>query len=132
MVTYDDGRIDVTALDMKTGDWERNDRYLDMALWTRIHLIGKGINNATNLTTVDFEIPNKQNGDFYSWLARGSRSGRFMSFGFASAGGQEDIYDAGSRWNLEVEANPSWWNDFRSKSPSYEVLPHKDNGGGSL
>jgi predicted RNA-binding protein associated with RNAse of E/G family len=26
------GRIDVMALDMKTGDWERDDRYLDMAL----------------------------------------------------------------------------------------------------
>jgi predicted RNA-binding protein associated with RNAse of E/G family len=32
VVTYDDGRIDVMALDMKTGDWERDDRYLDMAL----------------------------------------------------------------------------------------------------
>ena len=32
IITHEDGRIDVMALDMTTGDWERNDRYLDMAL----------------------------------------------------------------------------------------------------
>jgi hypothetical protein len=50
-----------------------------------------------------------------------------MSFGFASAGGLEDIYEHNSRWNLEVEAKPSWSTFFR-----YEIIPHGDGGGGPL
>jgi hypothetical protein len=92
----------------------------------------KTTSKATEPARARFEVPRKKCCDFYTWLTLGSRSGRFLSFGFAGAGGFEDIYDASSRWNLEVEAKPSWWNVFRSGSQGYEIHTHKDDGGGSL
>ena len=55
-----------------------------------------------------------------------------MSFGFANAGGLEDIYEHNSRWNLEVEAKPSWSTFFHLGIQSYEITPHGDGGGGPL
>jgi hypothetical protein len=50
-----------------------------------------------------------------------------MSFGFASANGLEAIYDISSRWNIEVEAKPSFWNFWGAQK--YDILPHGEDTG---
>lgn len=74
-----------------------------------------------------FQVPRDQSQDFFNWLTVGSKAGRFMSFGFANANGLEDIYDMSSRWNIEVEASPSFWNFWGDQK--YDILPHGDNTG---
>jgi hypothetical protein len=62
-------------------------------------------------------------------LQFGPRAGRFMSLGFHGAAGLDDIYEYQTRWNLEVDAVPSAWNDFFSGSQGYEIQPNRDDGG---
>ena len=45
-----------------------------------------------------------------------------MSFGFANANGQEDIYNLSSRWNIEVEAKPSFGNFWGLQK--FDIIPH--------
>jgi hypothetical protein len=83
--------------------------------------------NYDNLATSTFRVPVDQSQDFFNWLTLGSKAGRFMSFGFANANGMEDIYDISSRWNIEVEAKPSFWNFWGSQK--YDIIPHGENTG---
>jgi hypothetical protein len=83
--------------------------------------------NHDNLTTATFRVPVDRNQDFFNWLTLGSKAGRFMSFGFANANGLDDIYDVNSRWNIEAEAKPSFWNFWGSQK--YDIIPHGENTG---
>ncbi len=76
-----------------------------------------------------FEVPEKQAHGFSIWLQLGPRSGRFMSFGFHGAAGLDDIYEYQTRWNLEVDAVPSIWNDFSSGAQGYEIQPNRNDDG---
>jgi hypothetical protein len=87
---------------------------------------------AKKIKALTLQVPPELSQPFYSWLVTGSKAGRFMSFGFSDAGGLENIYEHNTRWNLEVEAKPSWWNVFHSGSQSYEITPHGDGGGGPV
>jgi 3',5'-cyclic AMP phosphodiesterase CpdA len=77
-----------------------------------------------------FVVQPESRGSFMSWLQLGSKASRFMSFHFGSAGGLEDIYDISTTWDIEVEANPSWWNAFRSGAQEYELVPPRETGAG--
>jgi hypothetical protein len=94
--------------------------------WIRIALVpvakGKG-----HTTSSSFQVPLDQSSDFFDWLTLGSKAGRFMSFGFANANGLEAIYDISSRWNIEVEAKPSFWNFWGAQK--YDILPHGEDTG---
>ncbi len=50
-----------------------------------------------------------------------------MSFGFTNSNGLEDIYDVSSRWNIEVEAKPSFGNFWGPQK--YDIIPHGENAG---
>lgn len=84
-------------------------------------------NDADKPATATFQLSRDSSQDFFNWLTLGSKSGRFMSFGFASANGLEDIYDLNSRWNIEVEAKPSFLNFWGSQK--YDIIPHGENTG---
>ena len=83
--------------------------------------------NHDNLTTAAFRVPVDQSQDFFNWLTLGSKAGRFISFGFANANSLADIYDLSSRWNIEAEAKPSFWNFWGSQK--YDIIPHGENTG---
>jgi hypothetical protein len=94
--------------------------------WIRIALEHQPKNPKLPSTSI-LTIPLVQSQDFFDWLTLGSKAGRFMSFGFANANGLEDIYDISSRWNIEVEAKPSFWNFWGSQK--YDIIPHGENTG---
>jgi hypothetical protein len=93
--------------------------------WTRIPLDRKS--NPAPAHEATFQVPLTQSQAFVDWLTLGSKAGRFMSFGFASANGLEAIYDISSRWNIEVEAKPSFWNFWGAQK--YDILPHGEDTG---
>ncbi len=94
--------------------------------WIRIALERQPKNPKLPPTSI-FTIPLLQSQDFFDWLTLGSKAGRFMSFGFTNANGLEDIYDLGSRWNIEVEAKPSFGNFWGLQK--YDIIPHGENTG---
>jgi len=49
------------------------------------------------------------------------------SFGFANANELGTIYDISSRWNIEVETKPSFWNFWGAQK--YDILPHGEETG---
>jgi hypothetical protein len=77
-----------------------------------------------------FRVQQNDRGSFMDWLQYGSQASRFMSFHFSSAAGLDDVYDVASRWNIAVDAKPSWWNDFHSGAQEYEILPPSETGFG--
>jgi hypothetical protein len=59
------------------------------AAWTRIALVQIGVESPggdRSTTTIRLAVPASEAARFFEWLTLGSRAGRFMSFGFASAG----------------------------------------------
>jgi hypothetical protein len=94
--------------------------------WIRIALVPVAKGNG-HTTSASFQVPLDQSSDFFDWLTLGSKAGRFMSFGFANANGLEAIYDISSRWNIEVEAKPSFWNFWGAQK--YDILPHGEDTG---
>lgn len=96
-----------------------------VAPWTRIPLRRSKVAG----TIITYDVPEAQSAAFFTWLLYGSRSGRFMSFGFASAGGLEDIYEHETRWNLEVDTSASWWNGFLPGGQAYDIIPFGEGVG---
>jgi hypothetical protein len=94
--------------------------------WTRLSLHTSRFETAGGCAKATFTVAHEDRRLFYPWLTLGSRSGRFMSFGFSSAGGLEDIYDISTRWNLEVDATPGEW-DSRGLQ-TFEIVAHRHFG----